>query len=1557
MHAIFPARAAKRFSLLLLDDEEDYVGDWGVDCTRWPPDVPGNWMQQRQMQQQGPHAPPTHPNHQEQLPGRLRLCTKSMFFEPDDVRVPIVRIPFADVTRLEPDDSAFQLEQQRQAAGQPSAALGAARRAPPAAFFVATTSVTRMRAGLQDAPYATDRAAGARTAGRGLAAAAAVAAAAAPPGASSSSRTPTPTEFVWAFSLRYAKLDALLPLAMEQLAVSRLPPLERLQVRTAAAAARQDDARFDPSRLVDLSEAVLWEGPAEQRSPLVREPGRLAVSTSRLYFQPLHDVDGSGAVRSHPLAAVAAVARRRASLRPTGVEVFFLQPPFGTTASRGCGPSSSSSSSLPPSLGDDGATRRSLAEGPFWDAPSAFFALRREGDRDALVQALSSRPVLGAAAAMARGALRGGGGGGGGASKDAAVVAPDAATSTSSPTPTVSPAAALAAARELLEASGGWLPRATAAWRRGAVSNFDYLLLLNLAAGRSFNDLAQWPVFPWILADYAPAAGGGTGGGVGAAATVAAAATATPQQQQLDLSDPSLFRDLSKPVGALTAERLADFRARYRDMLQIEREHAAAKRREREQRAAAAAAATAKSKKGSSAAAANLPPANPDDPDDDTPHDRLSTALPEIPPAFMYGTHYSAPGYVLYWLVRACPGHMLRLQGGRFDAPDRLFCSVAEAWRSVTTSTTDVKELIPEFYMLPSPAVARAALARLEGMGGGEGAGLGGAAGTAAASMATTPAAAGADAPALSSSSSHHHHQNQQQLRDGAVDFLLANPRLALGVRQNGRPVGAVELPAWARGSPALFLATMRAALEAPPVSASLHRWIDLVFGCKQRGRAAAEADNVFYYLTYEGAVDVDALSSPLERRALETQVDEFGQAPRQLFAREHPARLVHPEAPRPVDLLRAVAAAAAGGVGNGGAGGGGGGAGTALGGGGGGGSDGSAAASASEDAGGRALALSLLNSIVAAAAPEMAREAEALARAEAEAAAAAAAEEEASKSKGAVGEAEGADAAPSDGDAATAATDAALASSSRLTGLRGALEGAMGAVAAGAGALASAAAAGLDAAAAAPPPRPAPPPGGIGSSLLATLQYSFARGVSAASAAQGALAGGTAVAGRRRTTTTPPSAGAAAPAPGSDAAFGCRAHPHDEGASSSASALHHPWPDALADRLRVRRAVRLSAGGEPLTAAAGLLLLDAGGGGGGGQPCVRAAAIAGRGGLLRVLRMPDLTAERADVVRELPPPTRVLSSRATAAAAAPSPTPVPADLLCLVTLPPGASCGGGSAPSPHLLLAGTASGRVHALLAAADDAGASSSSSFEGSWAAHAPGAAVEALLALPGARVATAAADGVVRVWDTCARAPWRAAAGGAAAPPAPLLHLSVPTTPKTAVRCLAASPSGQTLVAGASDGTVSVWDLRTGGCVWRAQGDDGGNGGGICGVAVLSGGAHVAAAAACGSLSVHDWRVGGARVASARCPVGTGLRCLASDSTLVLAGGEGGRLFAWDAAASAATGGAGDGGGGNAPQQLLCGSRAAVNAVLVFGGEGGGDAHALAAQDDGSLALFAT
>ena len=54
---------------------------------------------------------------------------------------------------------------------------------------------------------------------------------------------------------------------------------------------------------------------------------------------------------------------------------------------------------------------------------------------------------------------------------------------------------------------------------------------LNTLAGRTYNDLNQYPVFPWVVADY--------------------------QSDSLDLGDPTVYRDLAKPVGALDPKRLS----------------------------------------------------------------------------------------------------------------------------------------------------------------------------------------------------------------------------------------------------------------------------------------------------------------------------------------------------------------------------------------------------------------------------------------------------------------------------------------------------------------------------------------------------------------------------------------------------------------------------------------------------------------------------------------------------------------------------------------------------------------------------------------------------------------------------------------------------------------------------------------------------------------------------------------------------------------------------------------------------------------------------------------
>ena len=71
------------------------------------------------------------------------------------------------------------------------------------------------------------------------------------------------------------------------------------------------------------------------------------------------------------------------------------------------------------------------------------------------------------------------------------------------------------------------------------------------------------------------------------------------------------------------------------------------------------------------------------------------------------------------------------------------------------------------------------------------------------------------------------------------------------------------------------------------------HIRIDLIFGHKQQGRVARESLNVFYYLTYEGTVDIRSIEDVDRRKVMLSQINNYGQTPAQLFKKPHPRRRV----------------------------------------------------------------------------------------------------------------------------------------------------------------------------------------------------------------------------------------------------------------------------------------------------------------------------------------------------------------------------------------------------------------------------------------------------------------------------------------------------------------------------------------------------------------------------------------------------------------------------------------------------------------------------------------
>ena len=64
--------------------------------------------------------------------------------------------------------------------------------------------------------------------------------------------------------------------------------------------------------------------------------------------------------------------------------------------------------------------------------------------------------------------------------------------------------------------------------------------LMSILAGRSFNDLMQYPVFPWVISDYS--------------------------SKSLDLTNPKSFRDLRKPMAIQKRDREQSVLTNYKNL-------------------------------------------------------------------------------------------------------------------------------------------------------------------------------------------------------------------------------------------------------------------------------------------------------------------------------------------------------------------------------------------------------------------------------------------------------------------------------------------------------------------------------------------------------------------------------------------------------------------------------------------------------------------------------------------------------------------------------------------------------------------------------------------------------------------------------------------------------------------------------------------------------------------------------------------------------------------------------------------------------------------------------
>eukprot|EP00953_Heterococcus_sp_UTEX-ZZ885_P033587 17457-Heterococcus_DN1.PRE.1 len=478
----------------------------------------------------------------------------------------------------------------------------------------------------------------------------------------------------------------------------------------------------------------------------------------------------------------------------------------------------------------------------------------------------------------------------------------------------------------------------TQAWLARKLSNFDYLMALNTAAGRGYNDLSQvhaltvspasslklilsvlmlsifttvlcdqqHPIFPWVVADWS--------------------------SDHLDLSAAATFRDLRWPMGAQSeeqndAEELCICGRARCYTCSVKLSHRFEHYRTSEQSYCLVV--SIYNKRRCLLKTGSLLPSSCSW---YLMCDLLLTRILSIP--FDYAvTHLHTQHCWVYTMVPHARTIHIVSTGQKVyyrhaitasnectavlaaqhlqNAPDRLFTSLADAYNSVLKGSGDNKEDVLAVTQATGRCTSQGSMnfcdtvqAQLELY------------------CVVTPAATHCIARYSALLYSHASASPAVPELYYLPELLLNQQQLPLGTTQDGEEVGDVVLPPWAKGDPWRFMRMHREALESEHVSLNLHHWIDLIFGYRQRGPAAVQALNMFYHLTYSGAVNLELLqkADPQLHAATVRQIQEFGQSPQQMFKQPHPhrlplqqAELVWPLAsqvlgaarvPRPVPLL-----------------------------------------------------------------------------------------------------------------------------------------------------------------------------------------------------------------------------------------------------------------------------------------------------------------------------------------------------------------------------------------------------------------------------------------------------------------------------------------------------------------------------------------------------------------------------------------------------------------------------------------------------------------------------
>ena len=355
-------------------------------------------------------------------------------------------------------------------------------------------------------------------------------------------------------------------------------------------------------------------------------------------------------------------------------------------------------------------------------------------------------------------------------------------------------------------------------WKNSKISYLEFLLWTNIYGNRSFRDISQYPVFPWIIADY-----------------------------KTDTFDEIInnkhIRKLDLPMGLMTInekakerkegyintyklmsldlkdEELVDFKIKDED--EDYDENNTNEQGDLNKNNI--------NNKNNNNIDPNSAQGNNDNlviNNDKSTNDTTLSKIPlynyniekiykndsveyeKIP--YLFGSHFSNAMYISHYMGRLFPYSltMIEIQGSGFDCAERLFICLDKTFISAASEKCDVRELIPEFYYMPEMFLNINKL-----------------------------------------------NFGQIQINNYIGSITYYDELFEENEKKEKISINGVLLPKWCKDNPYYFILKSRELLENSSII-NANPWIDLIFGYYQRGKNAQKIGNLYLPCSYDGVMN-----------------------------------------------------------------------------------------------------------------------------------------------------------------------------------------------------------------------------------------------------------------------------------------------------------------------------------------------------------------------------------------------------------------------------------------------------------------------------------------------------------------------------------------------------------------------------------------------------------------------------------------------------------------------------------------------------------------------------